>query len=79
MSIGVVRSIVQVPREDISLLEGVWRDCDTQTWRVRCKYISEAIYPGDWIVTEVTGRKHVLRSYKNPEVHDVLKREHSAP
>ena len=77
MSIGVVRSVAQVPKEGISRLDGVWRDVDTQTWRIQTKYTSEAIYPGDWIVTEVTGERHVLRSYKNPEAHEILRREYA--
>ena len=62
MDIGPVQSVIQVPKIGIRTLEGVWRDVDRQAWRIRCKNGNRTIVPGDWIVTEVDGTKHVLKS-----------------
>ena len=63
--IVLITSVIQVPPENegLSLLPGVYRRSESEggCWCVGDTRGDMPIHPGDWIITLVSGHKHVLK------------------
>lgn len=71
----VVVEAVQAQEGRMSLIPGVWRDVDTQSWVIRILEGNIVVSPGDWIITDAIGNRDVCPAEIFAEAYELVEND----